>query len=48
MKFQSILKNHKQFESAVEDIIQYAQEIIADLPYKSPISGKWRKKDRSL
>ncbi|TET58741.1 MAG: hypothetical protein E3J52_07665 [Promethearchaeota archaeon] len=40
MKFKSILKNHKQFESAVEDIIQYAQEIIADLPYKSPISSK--------
>lgn len=38
MRFKSILKNHEQFESAVEDIIQYAQEIIADLPYEVPKS----------
>jgi len=40
MRFKSILKNHEQFESAVEEIIQYAQEIIADLPYKNAMSAK--------
>jgi len=40
MKFKSILKNHEQFESAVEDIVAYAQEVIADLPYKNQISVK--------
>ena len=40
MRFKSILRNHEQFESAVEDIIRYAQEIIADLPYKNAMSAK--------
>lgn len=40
MKFKTILKNHEQFGSAVEDIIVYAQEVIADLPYKNKISVK--------
>jgi hypothetical protein len=40
MRFKSILSNHEQFESAVEDIIQYVQEIIADLPYKKVMLTK--------
>jgi len=30
----TILKNHKQFENVIEKNIRYAQDIIADLPYK--------------
>ncbi len=40
MRFGSILKNHEQFESGVEEIIQYAQELIADLPYRTRLSAK--------
>lgn len=38
MKFKTILKNHDEFESAVEYTIIYAQEVLADLPYRSRIS----------
>ncbi len=29
-----LIKNHTQFENTIENIIRYAQDIIADLPYK--------------
>jgi len=33
MKFRSILKNHREFEQSIEDVIQYAlDKIIVDLP----------------
>ena len=35
-----LIKHHDQFENTIESIIRYAQEIIADLPYKKEISLK--------
>ena len=32
-------RNHTQFEDAIEHIIRYAQDIIADLPYKKKMSS---------
>ena len=40
MKPKTILKNHEQFESAIEEVIQYALEICADLPYEKQMSEK--------
>lgn len=36
-------RNHKQFEDAIEHIIRYAQDIIADLPYKKKCQVMKRK-----
>lgn len=42
MNIAKLKKNHTQFEDAIEKIIRYAQDIIADLPYKKklPIDEK--------
>lgn len=38
-----ILKNHMQFENAIENIIRYAQDIIADFPYKKKMPTNEKK-----
>lgn len=38
-----IFKNHTQFESTIENIIRYAQDIIADLPYKKKMPTNEKK-----
>lgn len=37
MNIKKLKKNHTQFEDAIEKIIRYAQDIIADLPYKKKL-----------
>lgn len=36
-------RNHTQFENTIENIIRYAQDIIADLPYKKKMSSDEKK-----
>ena len=38
-----LIKNHTQFENAIENIIRYAQDIIADLPHNKKMSGNEKK-----
>jgi hypothetical protein len=40
MSVKAIIKNHEKFESAIEEIIRYAQEVIANLPYRNQMSDK--------
>src|SRR4030042_3433314 len=42
-KLKKIFKNHTQFESTIENIIRYAQDIIADLPYKKKMPTNEKK-----
>lgn len=40
MKIAKVIENHEHFENNIEDLIRYAQEIIADLPYERKIPSK--------
>jgi len=39
-KIRDIIKNHEQFENSIEKILQYANEIVSDLPYRKKISNE--------
>jgi hypothetical protein len=40
MKIARVLEKYERFENNIEDLIRYAQEIIADLPYERKIPSK--------
>jgi hypothetical protein len=40
MSIKTVIKNHHIFENNIENIIRYAQELIADLPYQKTVPPK--------
>jgi len=40
MKIAKVIEKYERFENNIEDLIRYAQEIIADLPYEKKIPSK--------
>jgi hypothetical protein len=40
MKIAKVIEKYERFENNIEDLIRYAQEIIADLPYQRKIPSK--------